>query len=77
MLDEAARMGLLTGLGGGMYRIHPVLPAYLAARWRAEEPADDETVRDAANVALAIVYAGFCARLSGKSLLVTPCRRIP
>ena len=25
-LDDAARVGLLTGLGGGMYRIHPALP---------------------------------------------------
>ena len=36
VLDAAAGAGLLTRLGGGMYRLHPALPAYLAARWRAE-----------------------------------------
>ena len=65
-LDEAAQMGLLTGLGGGIYRIHPALPAYLAARWRANEPADNETIRDAANVALATACAAVCDRLSGQ-----------
>src|SRR5262249_15791194 len=38
MLDRAAAVGLLSPLGAGMYRIHPALPAYLAARWRADEP---------------------------------------
>ena len=38
-LDAAARAGLLTAIGRGMYRIHPALPAYLAARWRTQEPA--------------------------------------
>ena len=39
MLEDAARVGLLTGLGGGMYQIHPALPGYLAAGWQAENPA--------------------------------------
>lgn len=65
-LGEAARMGLLTGLGAGLYRIHPALPGYLAARWRADEPHDSETIRDAANVALATACAALCARLSGQ-----------
>ncbi len=41
-----------------MYRIHPALPGYLAARWRAEEP-DAATTRsgDAATQALATAYA--------------------
>jgi tetratricopeptide (TPR) repeat protein/tRNA A37 threonylcarbamoyladenosine biosynthesis protein TsaE len=34
ILDAANAVGLLTNLGGGMYRIHPALPAYLTARWR-------------------------------------------
>jgi len=33
VLQAAAGAGLLTGLGGGMYRLHPALSAYLAARW--------------------------------------------
>ena len=37
-LDDAARVGLLTPLSAGMYRVHPALPTYLAARWRAEDP---------------------------------------
>ena len=38
VLEDAARVGLLTGLGAGMYRIHPALPGYLAAGWHAAEP---------------------------------------
>jgi hypothetical protein len=63
-LDEAARMGLLTNLSGSLYQIHPALPAYLAARWKAEEPAGHETIRGAANMALATASAAVCARLS-------------
>src|SRR5262249_58617939 len=37
-LEDAARVGLLTGLGAGMYRVHPTLPAYLAGPWRTEAP---------------------------------------
>lgn len=32
-------LSLLTKRGDGSYGIHPALPAYLAARWRSEEPA--------------------------------------
>ena len=39
VLEDAARVGLLTGLGAGMYQIHPALPGYLAAGWHAEDPA--------------------------------------
>ena len=38
-LADAARVGLLTSLGGGMHQVHPALPTYLAAAWRADEPA--------------------------------------
>ena len=40
LLEEAAAVGLLTRLGNGMFRIHPALPAYLAARWHADDPDD-------------------------------------
>jgi tetratricopeptide (TPR) repeat protein len=63
VLEDAARVGLLTGLGGGMYRIHPALPAYLAAQWRASDPGGYETARDAATQALAIACAGLGRRL--------------
>ena len=56
-LDAAAEAGLLTALGGGMYRIHPALPAYLAALWRTREPAGYETQRAAATRALLTAHA--------------------
>ena len=59
VLDAAAGAGLLTGLGGGMYRIHPALPAYLAARWRTEEGAGYDDQRAAATRALLSAYAAF------------------
>jgi tetratricopeptide (TPR) repeat protein len=59
VLEDAARVGLLTRLGAGMYRIHPALPAYLAARWRAEDPESHDSERDAATRALATACAGF------------------
>ncbi len=58
-LDDAARVGLLTGLGGGMYRIHPALPGYLAAGWRREEPENHDEVREAAARALLSAHAAF------------------
>jgi len=59
VLDAAAGAGLLTRLGGGMYRIHPALPAYLAARWHAEEDAGYDGQRAAATRALLSAYAAF------------------
>jgi tetratricopeptide (TPR) repeat protein len=58
-LDDAARVGLLTRLGSGMYRIHPALPGYLASWWRREESADHDLMRDAATRALLIAHAAF------------------
>jgi tetratricopeptide (TPR) repeat protein len=58
VLDAAAGSGLLTGLGG-LYRLHPALPAYLAARWRTEEGAGYDAQREAATRALLSAYAGF------------------
>jgi tetratricopeptide (TPR) repeat protein len=56
-LADAARYGLLTPLDADTYRIHPALPMYLADLWSAEEPADHDSVRDAATMALAIAHA--------------------
>jgi tetratricopeptide (TPR) repeat protein len=57
VLGEVAGVGLLTPLGAGMFRVHPALPAYLAERWREEEP-DEPQQRAAATRALLTAYAG-------------------
>ena len=59
VLDAAAGAGLLTPLGAGMYRLHPALPAYLAARWRTDEGAGYDDQRAAATRALLSAYAAF------------------
>ena len=58
--DDAARVGLLTPLFDGQYQVHPALPTYLAARWRAEDPENYESMRDTATLALALAYGFFC-----------------
>jgi tetratricopeptide (TPR) repeat protein len=62
-LEDAVRVGLLTGLGGGMYRVHPALPGYLATWWRHEEPANHDAVREAATKALLSAHAALGAWL--------------
>jgi tetratricopeptide (TPR) repeat protein len=62
-LDDAARVGLLTVLGSGMYRVHPALPAYLSALWRAEDPDGYGGVRDGAARALVSAYGQFAVYL--------------
>ena len=57
-LADAARVGLLTPLFSGLYRVHPALPAYLATQWRIEEADSYDSMRDAATRALATAYAG-------------------
>ena len=57
VLEDAARVGLLTGLGAGMYRIHPALPGYLAAGWHAEDPAGYGPEREACEQALCTACA--------------------
>ncbi|MBO0822179.1 MAG: tetratricopeptide repeat protein, partial [Nocardiopsaceae bacterium] len=52
VLAEAAGLGLLTRRADGGYGIHPALPAYLAAQWRAEEPGLYPDARAAADRAL-------------------------
>jgi len=59
VLNDAAGAGLLTGIGGGMYPLHPALPAYLAAQWRAQERGDYDNQRDAATQALLSAYSDF------------------
>ena len=56
-LEDAARVGLLTGLSGGRYRIHPALPGYLAAWWRRQDPDDHDAAREAATKALVTAHA--------------------
>lgn len=58
-LEDAAAVGLLTPLGGGMYRIHPALPAYLAAQWRNQEPLRYDAIRETAIRALVSACAYF------------------
>ena len=59
VLEDATRVGLLTGLGAGMYRIHPVLPGYLAAGWHAEDPGGYDQERQACEQALRTACAVF------------------
>jgi tetratricopeptide (TPR) repeat protein len=56
-LDDAARVGLLTRLEIARYQIHPALPAYLAARWRADDPDGYAAARDTALRALVTAHA--------------------
>jgi tetratricopeptide (TPR) repeat protein len=63
-LDDASRVGLLHGLGAGVYQIHPALHGYLAAWWREEEPAGHDAARAALTMALLAVHAVFAAQLS-------------
>ena len=57
VLQDAARVGLLTGLGVGMYQIHPALPGYLAAGWHTENPAGYRPQREACEQALCTATA--------------------
>ncbi|MEE9210433.1 MAG: tetratricopeptide repeat protein, partial [Kiloniellales bacterium] len=58
-LSAAAGVGLLTAVGGGTYRLHPALPAYLGAQWRAAAGEAFEAERPAARRALLGAYANF------------------
>ncbi|ABW13035.1 Tetratricopeptide TPR_2 repeat protein [Parafrankia sp. EAN1pec] len=68
VLDEAARLGLLTTRADGGYGIHPALPAYLAAQWQAEEPMIYPGARAAADSALLAAWAAAC-QLWGKTMV--------
>jgi tetratricopeptide (TPR) repeat protein len=64
LLEDAARVGLLTGLGGGMYQIHPALPGYLAAGWQAGDPDGYRAEREVSEQALCTACAAFSRRLT-------------
>ena len=38
VLGEAARVGLLSDLGGGLFRVHPALPVELLGEWERSNP---------------------------------------
>ncbi|KAA9373900.1 tetratricopeptide repeat protein [Microbispora cellulosiformans] len=63
VLDRATAVGLLTSLGGGMYRIHPALPYYLIGRWRLDHPDRFDEQHAAATRALLNAYAVLSIRL--------------
>jgi tetratricopeptide (TPR) repeat protein len=59
VLEDAARVGLLTGIGASMYQIHPALPGYLTLGWHAEDPAVYYQEREACEQALCTACATF------------------
>jgi hypothetical protein len=66
VLEDAARVGLLTGIGGGMYQVHPALPGYLAAHWHASDPPGYRAERAAGEQALCAASVGLSRWLTGK-----------
>jgi tetratricopeptide (TPR) repeat protein len=66
LLQDAARVGLLSGLGMGMYQIHPALPSYLAAEWHAGNPDDYDQEHQASEQALCAASADFSHWLTGQ-----------
>jgi len=65
VLEDAARVGLLSPVGG-MYRIHPALPGYLAAAWQTGNPGGYEEERQASEQALCTACAMFSKWLNGQ-----------
>jgi tetratricopeptide (TPR) repeat protein len=65
-LQDAARVGLLADIGGGIYRIHPALPGYLAAGWQADNPGGYKQERAACEQAFRAACADFSRRLTGQ-----------
>jgi tetratricopeptide (TPR) repeat protein len=66
VLDDAVRVGLLTGLGHGMYQIHPALPGYLAADWHAGDPVGYSQERETCEQALCAACSAFSQWLRGQ-----------
>lgn len=63
LLEDAARVGLLSWIGGGLYLIHPALPGYLAAAWRAGNPGGYDRERQESERVLRTACADFGLRL--------------
>ena len=60
VLDEAARVGLLTEIGvRGICQIHPALPGYLTAGWQATDPRGYHQEREACEKALCTASARY------------------
>nr|WP_321483309.1 tetratricopeptide repeat protein [uncultured Cohaesibacter sp.] len=57
LLDQATSLGLLTSFGAGLYRLHPALPAFLAAQWRANAKDTFEAEHKAVRTALITAHA--------------------
>jgi len=66
VLQDAARVGLLSPIGGGIYRIHPALPGYLAAAWHAANPGGYQEERQASEQGLRTACAAFSEWLTGQ-----------
>jgi tetratricopeptide (TPR) repeat protein len=66
VLQDAARVGLLTSLSADMYQIHPALPGYLAVGWQTNNPAGYSGEREACEQALCTASAQFSRWLSGQ-----------
>lgn len=66
MLEDAARVGLLTRLGTAMYHIHPALPGYLAAGRHAEDAVSYDLEREACEQALCSACAEYSGWLTGQ-----------
>ena len=66
VLDDAARVGLLADLGGGIYQVHPALPGYLAAAWHEENPDGYDREREMSEQALCSAYAVLSHWLTGQ-----------
>ncbi|HEU5027162.1 MAG TPA: tetratricopeptide repeat protein [Spirillospora sp.] len=64
VLDRAHRVGLLSELGMGVYRLHPALPSYSAAYWRRLDPDGFAAEYAAAKRALLDAYTAFARLLS-------------
>lgn len=59
LMRRAEEVGLLTGFGGSMFRLHPALPAHLASEWRVQAPDAYDDERVAAMRALTEAHAAF------------------
>ncbi|WP_177246407.1 tetratricopeptide repeat protein, partial [Actinacidiphila alni] len=59
LLGRAARLGLVTPLGGGMFRLHPALPAHLTTHWITLTPDTHTEEHTAALRALVSAFAAF------------------